>query len=222
MSAPQGRLHNRVALVTGSSSGVGAAICNAYAAEGALLFCVDMYPSPRNKINSATGKADDFNNRISGQGTHEKIRQAGGEATFHKADVTKAQEVELAVRACVQKYGRLDIIVNNAGIAIESTHARPLRAHETSEDDFDRTMAINCKGESFDQLSMDVICLENVPPGSVRSMSIAETTVEPSLSPPAFIYRHIDAHDFILQSYGFRLSNTHASSNSRINLRRLY
>jgi NAD(P)-dependent dehydrogenase (short-subunit alcohol dehydrogenase family) len=154
MSAPQGRLHDRVALVTGSSSGVGAAICNAYAAEGALLFCVDMYPSPRNKINSATGKADDFNNRISGQGTHEKIRQAGGEATFHKADVTKAQEVELAVRACVQKYGRLDIIVNNAGISVESTHARPLRAHETSEDDFDRTMAINCKGESLMKLPM--------------------------------------------------------------------
>ena len=118
----------------------------AYAAEGAKLFCVDLYPAPRNTINPTTQKADDFNVRIKGQGTHEKIRQTGGEATFHKADFTKAQEVDLTVRACVQRYGRLDIIVNSAGIAIESTRVRPLRAHETSEDDFDKTMAINTKG----------------------------------------------------------------------------
>ena len=146
MSAPRGRLQDRVAIVTGSSSGLGAAICLAYAAQGAKLFCVDLFPAPRNKANSTTGKADDLNNRIQAQGTHEKIRQSGGEATFHKADITKAQEVDLAVRACVQKYGRLDIIVNNAGIAVESQHTRPLRAHETSEDDFDKTLAINTKG----------------------------------------------------------------------------
>jgi NAD(P)-dependent dehydrogenase (short-subunit alcohol dehydrogenase family) len=118
----------------------------AFAAEGAKLFCIDIFPSPRNKTNATTGMADDMASRVQGQGTHEKIRQMGGEATFHKADITKAQEVDLAVRACVQKYQRLDIIVNNAGIALESTHARPRRCHETSEDDFDKTLAINTKG----------------------------------------------------------------------------
>ena len=76
--------------------------------------------------------ADELATRVKSQGTHEKIRQNGGEAHFHKADCTKAQEVDLAIRACVQKYGRLDIMVNCAGIALEASHVRPLRAHETS------------------------------------------------------------------------------------------
>lgn len=111
-----GRLTGRVALVTGSSSGLGQAIALAFAQEGAVLFCVDLYPAERNAVNPSTGKADDLNNRVGGQGTHEKIRQAGGEATYHRADLTKARDVELAVRACVSRYGRLDIMVNNAGM----------------------------------------------------------------------------------------------------------
>ena len=111
-----GRLKGRVAIVTGSSSGLGQAISLAFAQEGALVFCVDLYPSERSAVNGSTGKADDFNNRIGGQGTHEKIRQLGSEATYHKADLTKARDVELAVRACVSRYGRLDIMVNNAGM----------------------------------------------------------------------------------------------------------
>jgi NAD(P)-dependent dehydrogenase (short-subunit alcohol dehydrogenase family) len=107
---------------------------------------VDLYPSPRNPINPTTGKADDFNVRVQGQGTHERIRQAGGDAHYHKADITKPREVDMAVRACVSRYKRIDIMVNNAGISVESTHVRPLRAHETSEEDFDKTIAINTKG----------------------------------------------------------------------------
>jgi len=141
-----GRLQDRIAFVTGSSSGLGAAICIAFASEGAKVFCVDLYPSPRNAINSSTGRADDFNNRVAGQGTHEKIRQSGGEATYHKADVTKARDMDFAVRACAQRYGRVDIVCNNAGISVESTHVRAFRVHETSEEDYDKTMAINAKG----------------------------------------------------------------------------
>ncbi|KPI42461.1 2-(R)-hydroxypropyl-CoM dehydrogenase [Cyphellophora attinorum] len=141
-----GRLSGRVATVTGTSSGLGAAISEAFAREGATIFCIDLYPSPRNAINPATLKADDFNNRIKGQGTHERIRQALGEAYFHKADVTKARDIDFAIRACVQRYKRVDILVNCAGISVESTHIRALRAHETSEEDFDKTMAINTKG----------------------------------------------------------------------------
>ena len=140
------RLLDRVAMITGSSSGLGGAIALAFSREGAKCFCVDLYPSPRNPVNAATGKADDFNNRISGQGTHERIRQSGGEATFHKADVTRARDMDFAVRACVKQYGRIDILVCSAGVSVESTHVRPLKLHETSEEDYDKTFAINTKG----------------------------------------------------------------------------
>ena len=144
--ATPGRLANRVAIVTGSSSGLGAAISTAFALEGAKVFCVDLYASPRNAVNASTGKADDVNNRVAGQGTHERIRQRGGEAIFHKADVTKARDMELAVRGCVRAYARLDIMCCNAGVSVESTHARALKVHETSEEDYDRTMNVNAKG----------------------------------------------------------------------------
>jgi NAD(P)-dependent dehydrogenase (short-subunit alcohol dehydrogenase family) len=155
-----GRLQNRVAIVTGSSSGLGAAISLALAAEGASIFCIDLHPSPRNNINinininpTTQRTDDDLPNRLSSQpGTHERIRQKGGEAMYHKADVTQAREMELAVRACVRRYKRVDIMVNNAGVRVESTrtrthtHVRPLRCHETSEEDYDRAMAVNAKG----------------------------------------------------------------------------
>ena len=141
-----GRLFNRVAIITGTSSGLGSAIAHAFASEGAKIFCVDLYPSPRSAINPTTGKADDFSIRTAAPGTHELLRQKGFEATYHKADVTKAREVDFAVRACVNRYGRVDIMVNNAGISVESTHVRALRVHETSEEDYEKTMAINAKG----------------------------------------------------------------------------
>ncbi|KAI9690795.1 MAG: hypothetical protein M1822_008414 [Bathelium mastoideum] len=141
-----GRLQGKIALITGSSSGLGRAICHAYAREGALICCVDIYPGPRNPIDSTTGKADSFHNRTDGEPTHRELRRLGYRASFVQADVTKAEDVELVVRVCVEEYGRLDIMVNNAGISVESTHTRAMGIHETSEEDYDRTMAINAKG----------------------------------------------------------------------------
>ena len=147
MTSSPRRLENRIAIVTGSSSGLGRAIALALSSQGCSVFCIDLYPTPRNAINAATQRADDVANRVPNQsGMHERIRQQGREATYHKADVTHARDMELAVCSCVAKYKRVDIMVNNAGISVESTHLRPLRCHETSEEDFDKTMAINTKG----------------------------------------------------------------------------
>lgn len=152
------RLEDKVALITGSSSGLGRAIAFAFAAEGALICCVDMYPDPRNPMDPETGRADSFHNRIVGGAdlpTHLAIPAppAGAEAeprkrehVFVRADVTSAPSVEAAVEVCVAAFGRLDIMVNNAGISTESSHTRVLRAHETPEEEYDRTMAINAKG----------------------------------------------------------------------------
>ncbi|KAK0316597.1 hypothetical protein LTR01_000346 [Friedmanniomyces endolithicus] len=143
-----GRLAGRMALVTGASSGLGRAICLAYAAEGAKVCCVDLYESPRNETNAETGKADHYSNRIVGETTVHEIRRLHGASSAHsiKADVTKADDVRDAVLACVETFGRLDIMVNNAGISVEASHPRPLGIHETSESDWDKTMAVNVKG----------------------------------------------------------------------------
>ena len=141
-----GRLQDKVALITGSSSGLGRAICHAYAREGALICCADLYAEPRNPVDPATGKADSFHNRTDGEPTHRELRRLGYRASFVQVDMTKAEDAALAVRVCVEEYGRLDIMVNNAGISVESTHTRAMGIHETSEEDYDRTMAINAKG----------------------------------------------------------------------------
>lgn len=144
-----GRLLNKVALVTGASSGLGRAICLAYAAEGAKLCCVDIYESPRNQTHPDTGKADHYSHRIDGEETTlQELHRLHGDskACYVKADVTKADDVRDAVLKCVETFGRLDIMANNAGISVESSHARPLGVHETSESDWDKTMDINAKG----------------------------------------------------------------------------
>jgi NAD(P)-dependent dehydrogenase (short-subunit alcohol dehydrogenase family) len=142
------RLSNRTALVTGSSGSLGQAIALALASEGANICCVDLFASSRNQVNPNTGKADDYHNRATDAKTtlsilHEKY---GAErAIFVQADVTSPQQWQETVHACVTQFGRLDILCNNAGISVESTHERPLPVHETSEEDWDRTLAINSK-----------------------------------------------------------------------------
>lgn len=116
------RFEGRVALVTGGGSGIGRAACLAYAREGARVVIDDI--------------------RVEGgEETLRLIREAGGEAVFVKADVSKAAEVEAMVRTAMDTYGRLDCACNNAGIG------EPLkRVHKTSEENWDRVMATNLKG----------------------------------------------------------------------------
>ncbi|KAK3070211.1 hypothetical protein LTR53_010859 [Teratosphaeriaceae sp. CCFEE 6253] len=142
------RLANRIALVTGASSGLGRAISLAYAAEGAQICCVDLYASPRSTTDAATGKADHYTHRIEAETTLQELHRLHGEDTacFVPADVTQADEVRDAVAQCVKRFGRLDIMANNAGISVEASHARPHGVHELSESDWDATMAVNAKG----------------------------------------------------------------------------
>ncbi|KAK7724527.1 hypothetical protein SLS57_004282 [Botryosphaeria dothidea] len=146
------RLAGKIALITGASSGLGRAIAVVYAQEGARVCCVDLFPTLRDARDPTTGKANLFTQRLtastSALPTHELLRQShpDSDAIFVQADLTNAADVERAVAACIEAFGRLDVMVNNAGISIESSHPRVLRCHETPEGDYDKTMAINTKG----------------------------------------------------------------------------
>ncbi len=117
-----GRLENKVALVTGGSSGIGRASALAFAREGARVVVADVMVD-------------------AGEETVGMIKKAGGDAIFVKADVTKAGEVEAMVTKAAEAYGRLDYAYNNAGIE----GAQALIADAT-EENWDRVIAINLKG----------------------------------------------------------------------------
>ena len=117
-----GLVAGKVALVTGGGSGIGRQACLVFAREGARVVVCDV---------AVEG----------GEGTVGQIEQAGGQATFIRADVAQAAEVEALVAKTVETYGRLDCAYNNAGIA-----GRTARVADDSEQNWERILAINLKG----------------------------------------------------------------------------
>ncbi|WP_029524454.1 SDR family oxidoreductase [Polaromonas glacialis] len=115
------RVNDKSIIVTGSGGGIGEGIARRLAAQGARVIVNDINAELGEKVVAA-------------------IVKAGGTASFFAADVTKTDQVKALVNAAVQRYGRLDVMVNNAGW----TH-RNQPALDVSEEDFDKCYAINVK-----------------------------------------------------------------------------
>ena len=116
------KLEGKIALITGGSRGIGAAIAKRLAADGA------------NVAITYTKGADAAASVV------KEIERAGGKAIAIQADATDAGAVEAAVEKTVATFGRLDILVNNAGTAI------PKRFEETTLEELDRLIDINMRG----------------------------------------------------------------------------
>ena len=119
------RLQNKVAIVTGSSMGIGEAIAKRYAKEGA-------------KVAVNFLKSEDKAN-----GVVDIIKAEGGIAKAFKADVSKVSEIERLVSEVINEWDRVDILVNNAGVF----HTVPVM--ETTEEIWDETLDLNLKGYFF-------------------------------------------------------------------------
>lgn len=117
-----GILNDKVAMVTGGGSGIGAAIAKIYSKEGAKVLITD--------IDAEAGKK-----------IVEEIKNEGGEAIFYKADVSKSKACEKSVQKAVDKYGALHIACNNAGIGGEAN-----LIGELSPEDWNQVIDINLNG----------------------------------------------------------------------------
>lgn len=117
-----GRLAGKVAIVTGAAMGLGEAIARRFAEEGAAVACVDVKPEP----NEAVARA---------------IEAGGGVAVALAGDVGLAADATRLAEDVIRRFGRIDLLVNNAGIL-------PSRETvlDTTERDWDETMRVNVKG----------------------------------------------------------------------------
>lgn len=115
------RLQDKVAIVTGAGSGIGQAIAERFAREGARVKLFDVDEANGERVAAA-------------------IRRRGDHATFHLCNVTSTDQVRDGFDAVAEAEGRLDVLVNNAGIASVGT------VETTSEADFDRVFDVNVRG----------------------------------------------------------------------------
>ena len=114
------RLKDKIAIVTGGSRGIGKAISELFAKEGATVIIIDLLPQ--------------------GEDVAKKIRAAGSKAEFHAVSVTNKASIDKLFAEVHKNYGKIDILINNAGITRDRT------LEKMTEDEFDAVVEVNLKG----------------------------------------------------------------------------
>ncbi|MCS5614031.1 MAG: glucose 1-dehydrogenase [Candidatus Poribacteria bacterium] len=114
------RISDKVAIITGAASGIGRTTAILFAKEGGKVVVADK-------------------NEVGGNETVDLIRSDGGQAIFDYVNVTSATDIQGMVKTTINTYGKLNILVNNAGIAIR------LPVVDLSEEDWDRNIDVNLK-----------------------------------------------------------------------------
>jgi NAD(P)-dependent dehydrogenase (short-subunit alcohol dehydrogenase family) len=117
------KLQGKVAVITGAGSGIGRASAKLFAMEGAKILAADISEQALDEVVK-------------------EITQAGGEATAITVDVGKVAENQKMIETAIQKYGRIDILFNNAGVAGETLS-------DTTEESWHRTVDVNLTGPYF-------------------------------------------------------------------------
>jgi len=149
------RLDDKVAIVTGASSGIGRAIALKFAEEGAKVTVADIQEEPRE----------------GGEPTHSKIKDEGGESIFLETDVSDKGSVQEMVSKTVDEFGRVDIMVNNAGIFFEGA------VEDLDEEDWDQLLDVDLKGVYLcTKEAINHMLEENIEGSIVNISSIAGIT----------------------------------------------
>lgn len=152
-----GRFENKVAVVTGAAAGIGRAVAQRLAREGAQVFALDTDAARLAELPTAAGEA----------------------VSTAVCDVSRPEEIFAAIAAVRARHSRIDVLVNNAGVGPRSR----LRLHEQPLEDFDRVMGVNIRG-AFVMLQAVIPAMLAAGGGSIVNMaSIGSFRATPLSSP---------------------------------------
>ena len=153
-----GRMEGKVAIVTGGALGIGRATCQLLAREGAKVAILDLLDEKGNELAAAIDRAGGIARYWPSYRSSTACPPAPSIARYWRTDVARESDIARVVPEIAEAFGKIDVLVNNAGI---SGASKP--THELTEEEWDRVQAVNVKGVFF--------CTKHVIPWMLRNRS---------------------------------------------------